>query len=51
MEGYHQGRGGEKGGKATENKYNWQVGNRQEKVKNSMGNGEAKELTCMTPWM
>ena len=25
---------------------NWQVQNRQGEVKNSMGNGKAKELTC-----
>ena len=37
------------GGKGTGNKkHNWQVQNRQEKVKNIMGNGEAKELICMT---
>ena len=27
---------------------NMQVQNRQRNVKNSIGNGEAKELTCMT---
>ena len=27
---------------------NWQVQNRQGEFKNSIGNGEAKELTCMT---
>ena len=37
-------------GKGTEiYKHNWQVQNRQEDVKNSIGNGEAKELICMTP--
>ena len=40
---------GEKGGKGTGNKQReWQVENRQGKGKNSTGNGEAKELTCMT---
>ena len=37
------------GGKGTENKkHKWQVENRQGEVKNSIGNGEAKELMCMT---
>ena len=45
MEGYHWGRGEENGGKGTENmKHTWQVQNRQGEVKNSIGNGEAKEL-------
>ena len=36
---------GENGGKGTGNKnYNWQVQNRQEEVKDSIGNGETKEL-------
>ena len=49
MEGYHWGRGEENGGKGTENmKHTWQVQNRQGEVKNSMGNGEAKEFICMT---
>ena len=40
---------GENGGKGTGNKkHKWQVQNRQGEVKNSMGNGEAKELTCTT---
>ena len=35
--------------KGTGNKkHNWQVQNRQEVVKNSIGNGEAKELICST---
>ena len=39
----------ENGGKGTGNKkHNWQVQNRQGDVKNSIGNGEAKELICMT---
>ena len=37
------------GGKGTGNKKpHWQVQNRQGEVKNSMGNGEAKEPICMT---
>ena len=36
------------GGKVTGNKLKWQVPNRQGKVRNSMGNEEAKELVCMT---
>ena len=37
------------GGKDTENKqHKWQVENRQGEVKNSIGNGEAKEVICMT---
>ena len=40
---------GENGGKGTGNKkHNWQAQNRQEEFKNSTGNGEAKELICMT---
>ena len=36
-------------GKGTGNKqHKWQVQNRQEEVKDSIGNVEAKELTCMT---
>ena len=39
----------ENGGKGTGNKtHKWKLQNRQGEVKNSMGNGEAKELTCMT---
>ena len=39
----------ERGGKGTENKqHKWQVENREGKGKNSIGNGEAKELICMT---
>ena len=50
MEGYHLGGGrgtiGEKvqGLRST----NWWVQNSQGYVKNSVGNGEAKELICMT---
>ena len=40
---------GEEGGKDTGNKkHKWCVQNRQGEVKNSMGNGEAKEVICMT---
>ena len=44
MEGYQWGgQEGESGGKGTGNKkHNWQAQNRQGKVKNSIGNGEAK---------
>ena len=46
--GLSAGRGGI-GGKGIGNKkHNWQVQNRQGEVKNGMGNGEAKELTCTT---
>ena len=39
----------ENGGKGTGiKKHNWQVQNRQGEVKNSIGNEEAKGLTCMT---
>ena len=47
MEGYQW--EGEERGKGTRNKkHKWQVENRQGEVKNSIGNGEAKELTCTT---
>ena len=37
------------GGKSTGNKkHKWQAQNRQGEVKNSIGNGEANELICMT---
>ena len=40
---------GRNGGEGTgKKKQNWQIQNRQGKVKNSIGNGEAKELTCTT---
>ena len=41
---------GENGGKGSGNKkYNFQVQSSQEEVKNNrIGNGEAKELICMT---
>ena len=39
----------ENGGKSTGNKkHKWQVQNRQDEVKNSIGNVEAKELIYMT---
>ena len=38
------GRMGEKG--TGSKKHNWQVQNRQGEVKNSIGNGEAKEIIC-----
>ena len=48
MKGYQQG-WGENGGKGTGNKnHKWQVQNRKGVVKNSIGNVEAKELTCST---
>ena len=50
MEGYQQeggeGRMGEK--IQGKKKHNWQVQNRQGEGKNSIGNGEAKELMYMT---
>ena len=46
MEGYLGRR--ENGVKGTGNKkHSWQVQNREGEVKNSVGNGEAKELICM----
>ena len=49
MEGYQQGVGvGRMGEKGIGNKkHKWQRQNRQGEVKNSIGNGEAKELTYM----
>ena len=39
----------ENGGKGTGNKkHKWYVQNRQREAKNSMGNGEAKEVICKT---
>ena len=39
----------ENGGKGTGNKkHKWYVQNRQREAKNSIENGEAKELICMT---
>ena len=39
----------EDGGTGTgKKKHKWWVQNRQGEVKNSIGNGEAKELICMT---
>ena len=50
MEGYQQGVGvGRMGEKGIGNKkHKWQRRNRQGEVKNSIRNGEAKELICMT---
>ena len=49
MEGYQWGEVGENGRKGTgKKKQNWLVQNRQGEVKNSVGNGEAKELICTT---
>ena len=43
------GEGKENGGKGTENKkHNLQVQNKQGEVKNSMGSGDAKEVTSTT---
>ena len=44
------GRGKEKNGEKEQGlrSTNWQVQNRQGDVKNSIGNGKAKELICMT---
>ena len=45
MEGYQWGGGGGEWGKGTGNKkHKWQIENRQGEGKNSVGNGEAKEL-------
>ena len=42
-------RRGKNEGKGTAiKKHKWQVQNRQGEVKNSVENGEAKELICMT---
>ena len=46
IEGRGQGKNGKKG--TGNKKHKWQVQNRQEEVKNSKGNGEAKELIGMT---
>ena len=49
MEGHQWGGGGGEWGKGTGNKnHSWQAQNRQEEVKNSIGNGEVKELICIT---
>ena len=49
MEGYQEGKGGKNRGKDTGNKqHKWQVQNREGQVKNCIGNGETKELICMT---
>ena len=49
QQGGGEGGGGERGGKGTENKkHQSYVENRQGESKNSIGNGEAKELICIT---
>ena len=49
MECYQQRGRWDNGGKDTGNKkHKWQVENRQGEIKNSIGNGEAKELICTT---
>ena len=49
MEGYQWGGvEGEWGKRYRDKKHKWQVQNRQGEIKNTMGNVEAKELTCMT---
>ena len=49
MEGYQQGVGRGEREKGTKNKqHKWQIENSQGRVKNSIGNVEAKELICMT---
>ena len=47
-EGTSAGKGRGEWEKGTENQYKWQGENTQRKVKNSIGNVEAKELTCVT---
>ena len=41
-------RGGMEGKGTGNKKHKWQVQNRQEEVKKSIGNVEAKEVICMT---
>ena len=49
MEDYQWGEEGGNRGKGTgHKKHKWQVQNRWEEVKNIIGNGEAKDLICMT---
>ena len=50
MEGYEQGRGRGRMGEKVHGirSINGRYKIRQQEVKNSMGNGEAKELICMT---
>ena len=48
MGDYQLGGGGGNGRKGTRNKkHKWYIQNSQGEGKNSMGNGEAKELICM----
>ena len=44
--GRGKGENGEKGAKIK--RHNWQIQNRQGYIKNSIGNGEAKSLICVT---
>ena len=47
--GFSAGKGRrERGNRYRNKKHKWQVQNRQGEVKKIMGNGEAKELICMT---
>ena len=49
MEGYQWGGARKEWGERYRNKkHNWQAQNRQEEVKNGIGNGEAKEVICIT---
>ena len=49
MEGYQLGKRRENEGKGVGvKKHNWQIQSRQRDVKNSLGNGEVKELIFMT---
>ena len=48
MEGYQQGKRKSRGKGTGIRKHNWNVQNRQGNVKNSIENGETKELICMT---
>ena len=49
MKGYQWAGGQRMGEKGTGNKkHKWQVKNRQGEFKNSIGNGEAKDLICTT---
>ena len=43
-----EGKRGEQGKITGYKKHKWQVQNKQGQVKNSIGNGEAKELICTT---
>ena len=50
MEGYQRGSGwGEKGRGTKNKKHKWQVEDREGEVKNTIGNGEAKEFYIYDP--